>query len=50
MIWEVSMKRLTKFVASLGIATMATASFADINLTAETASPGGAVYLSPAAT
>ena len=34
------MKRLTKFVASLGIATMATASFADINLTAETASPG----------
>ena len=42
------MKRLTKFVASLGIATMATASFADINLTAETASPGGAVYLSPA--
>ena len=42
------MKRLTKFVASLGIATMATASFAEINLTAETASPGGAVYLSPA--
>jgi len=42
------MKRLTKFVATLGIATMATASFAEINLTAETASPGGAVYLSPA--
>lgn len=40
------MKHLTKFVATLGIATMASASYADTNLTAETASPGGATHLS----
>jgi TRAP-type uncharacterized transport system substrate-binding protein len=43
--WEETM-RLTAFAALLGSALLTTSALAQVNLTAETASPGGATYLS----
>jgi TRAP-type uncharacterized transport system substrate-binding protein len=42
------MKPMTLMVAAAAALSMTTSAFAQVNLTAETASPGGAVHLSPA--
>ena len=42
------MKLMKSIVATVATLTMTTGAFAETNLTAETASPGGATHLSPA--